>query len=353
MASPSDFSELSAACRGGLLDPLAVVAVLGKTEGNGGRNDFSRELAVTAAANALALAADTTDDAVEEGVMLSFSGGTEGVVTPHYHAFYTAGFWPGRPLARGHLAVGRIRTRPFEPGEVGRMAMVDETARAVRHLLHALRILPEDAHFIHVKGAIPSEPFPRTERNCMAFSRAASALGVALALGEVAGGAVSDETMLSDYTLYSSRASTSAKPGLRYSDILVIGNSPWWEGTLVAGHTLMQDIIDGSSVGALLREMGAGAPGAGAVQPNRIRAIFAKAEADPRQNIRGYRHTMLSDDDIADTRYARCAVSAVLASVTGSPVVYVSTRAEHHGPLGGGPVALIVEEPKVTGGSTP
>ena len=46
--SPSDVSGLEALFDRGALRPEDVVAVLGKTEGNGGRNDFTRELAVSA-----------------------------------------------------------------------------------------------------------------------------------------------------------------------------------------------------------------------------------------------------------------------------------------------------------------
>ena len=50
----------------------------------------------------------------------------------------------------------------------------------------------------------------------------------------------------------------------------------------------------------------------------------------------------VTDDDIGDTRYSRCVLASVIASVLGDTRVYVSTRAEHHGPLGGGPLALLV-----------
>jgi len=53
------------------------------------------------------------------------------------------------------------------------------------------------------------------------------------------------------------------------------------------------------------------------------------------------RHTMLGDSDINPTRHARAAVGAVIASVVGHGMVYVSGGAEHQGPPGGGPVAVI------------
>jgi len=51
---------------------------------------------------------------------------------------------------------------------------------------------------------------------------------------------------------------------------------------------------------------------------------------------------MIDDSDINHTRHARAAVSAVIASIVGDPMVYVSGGAEHQGPSGGGPVAAIV-----------
>ena len=50
---------------------------------------------------------------------------------------------------------------------------------------------------------------------------------------------------------------------------------------------------------------------------------------------------MMDDSDINHTRHARAAVAAVIASVLGDPMVYVSGGAEHQGPSGGGPVAAI------------
>jgi cyanuric acid amidohydrolase len=50
---------------------------------------------------------------------------------------------------------------------------------------------------------------------------------------------------------------------------------------------------------------------------------------------------MLNDSDINNTRVARAVVTAVVASVVGDPMVYISGGAEHQGPSGGGPVAVI------------
>ncbi|HLS53291.1 MAG TPA: ring-opening amidohydrolase, partial [Tissierellaceae bacterium] len=72
--------------------------------------------------------------------------------------------------------------------------------------------------------------------------------------------------------------------------------------------------------------------------------VFAKAEASPDGLVRDRRTTMLTDSDINHTRHARAVVNAVIASLVGDPMVYVSGGAEHQGPAGGGPVAVIIEK---------
>ena len=64
-------------------------------------------------------------------------------------------------------------------------------------------------------------------------------------------------------------------------------------------------------------------------------------EASASGSLRGYRHTMLNDSDISSTRHARAFVAGALASLVGHAEIYVSGGAEHQGPDGGGPVAII------------
>lgn len=331
-----------------------VLCILGKTEGNGGRNDFTRDLAMHALESLFARYLGVPPSRVQDQIIFSFSGGTEGIVAPHMVVFVRRGKLLDAPRAKKHLIIGTAWTRPFSPEEIGRLPQIEATAEAITQLMAELRLLPEDVHLIQMKGAIPSYTFAQAQeaqrqgrplRSDMVHSRGASALGAALALGEVARDQLNDEVVCQDWSLFSGVASVSAKPGLTRTEILLFGNSPYVEGELRIGHTVMRDILDTASVRALLRDLGF----AGTEQPTeeertRFVGIFAKSEADPRGTVRGTRHTMLQDDDIGDTRYSRCVLASVLAAVTGSTQIYVSTRAEHHGPLGGGPVAIIVRE---------
>src|SRR5258708_21643614 len=84
---PGDVSGLMALIESDHLDPSSIIAVLGKTEGNGGVNDFTREYAVAALCAALAPRLGLSPNAVEARIAFVMSGGTEGVLSPHLTVF--------------------------------------------------------------------------------------------------------------------------------------------------------------------------------------------------------------------------------------------------------------------------
>jgi cyanuric acid amidohydrolase len=175
----------------------------------------------------------------------------------------------------------------------------------------------------------------------MAYSRGASALGVASALGEI-DDVIGDEQVLKSWNLFSSVASTSAGIELMHNVVIVLGNSNSSASPFVIGHGVMRDSIDSAAVIAALKSVGLGlGEGPDSIARNRLVNIFAKAEASPDGNVRGCRHTMLDDSDIGATRHARAAVGGLISGLAGTGAVYVSGGAEHQGPPGGGPVAAI------------
>jgi len=124
----------------------------------------------------------------------------------------------------------------------------------------------------------------------------------------------------------------------------VMGMSPAWAGPLAIDHAVMADAVDIEPVRAALARLGLGAAGQLApAQRARLVALLGKAEASHDGRLRGHRHTMLDDSDIAATRHARAFVCGALAGLVGHAEIYVSGGAEHQGPDGGGPVALIVD----------
>ena len=178
----------------------------------------------------------------------------------------------------------------------------------------------------------------------MGLSRAASALGVAVALDEIDPSRLSDADIgsrLVDW--FSARASCSAGVELLGHEIVVFGMSQSWSGPLAIDHAVMQDAIDIEPVRSAMAHLGLAVSGQiPKSERERLVAVLAKAEASHNGRLRGHRHTMLDNSDISSTRHARAFVCGALAGLVGHAEIYVSGGAEHQGPDGGGPVALIV-----------
>jgi cyanuric acid amidohydrolase len=176
----------------------------------------------------------------------------------------------------------------------------------------------------------------------MGYSRGASALGVAVALGEIDRSRLSDAVIAKDWSLYSGVASTSAGIELLCCEIILLGNAEGTASDLVIGHSVMQDAIDADAVLAAMRSAGLRFEGLpNTAELDKIVNVFAKAEAATTGQVRGRRNTMIDDSDINHTRSARAVVNAVISAFTRDPMVYVSGGAEHQGPDGGGPIAVI------------
>jgi cyanuric acid amidohydrolase len=353
MRHPGDVSSVADLIASGAVAADEIVAILGKTEGNGCVNDFTRAYAVQALCVMLAWRLATTAEDVAARIAMVMSGGTEGGLCPHFIVVSVA---RTDAAPTGGLAIGCAFTRDFAPEELGRMAQVRATAEAVRAAMHDAALSdPADVHYVQVKcPLLTSERIGQAQARgatvatqdtyaSMGLSRGASALGVALALGEVPETALSDAAIGQDTALFSGRASCSAGVELLRNEVVVFGNSPAWAGDLAIAHAVMQDGIDLPAIQAALRGAGLD-PGAGQLAPDqaaRLVALLAKAEPSTTGRIRGNRHIMNDDSDINATRHARALVGGVAAAATGRTDLFISGGAEHQGPDGGGPVAII------------
>jgi cyanuric acid amidohydrolase len=140
----------------------------------------------------------------------------------------------------------------------------------------------------------------------MGLSRAAAALGVALALGEVDPAMLNDRAIGHDFDLWSTRASASAGIELMHNEVIVLGNSAAWSSDSVIAHGVMRDAIDLPNVIDVLRRLDFTiAAQLDEVAATRVLAVLAKAEASRSGTIRGARHIMSDDSDIQASRHAR------------------------------------------------
>ena len=128
-------------------------------------------------------------------------------------------------------------------------------------------------------------------------------------------------------------------------EIILMGNSTKAQSKYRIGHSVMKDPIDYRAVVEAIENAGMKVDKVPTEEQNKkIVNVLAKAEADSTGYVRGRRNTMHTDSDINHTRHARAVVNGVIAAIVDDPMVYVSGGAEHQGPDGGGPVAVIIEK---------
>ena len=356
MAHPGDLTALAGLLDQGVLRAQEVVAVIGKTEGNGGVNDFTRGFFTQSLMVLLGARLGRAPEELLQAIPCILSGGTEGVLSPHYVVFARAES-PPDALPGPALALGSAMGPPMDARDMGRWAQVRQVAETVRIAMADARISnPADVSFVQVKcpfltpqlaqsASAAGHPLACPDANrSMALSRAAGAFGVALGLGEIDDDPALEAALLGDFGLFCNRASISCGVEVRASEVVVLGHSAHWRGPLRLASAPMADALDLGAVTRVLAELGLHAqPQLSAQDQPRIAAAFVKCEPDRHGKVRGARHTMLGDTDINAQRHIRGAVGGLVAGVLGDGRIFVSGGAEHQGPDGGGLIAVIAQ----------
>ncbi|MGH9026073.1 MAG: ring-opening amidohydrolase, partial [Acidimicrobiia bacterium] len=345
-------SGLAALVDAGAFAADDVVAVIGKTEGNGGVNDFTRILADQAFRRVLDRHGRRGAEAVAQ-VPMVWSGGCDGVLTPHATVF--ARNDRTGPPDRSRLTIGAAMSAELLPEDIGRPAMVEKVAEGVRVAMRDAGLTdPADVHYVQTKTPLLTiESVADAHRRghdvacevhgSMDVSNGTTALGIAVALGEI--GMPRAEQICRDFDLYSSVASCSSGVELTRAQIVLMGNRAGAGGRYRIGHGVMKDALDLDGVYEAIRNAGLALPDRPRAEDlgGRLVNCFVKCEADHRGTLRGRRQIMLDDSDVHHHRHAKAAVGAVVAAAIGDPAVFVSVGAMHQGPHGGGPVVAIAD----------
>ncbi len=351
----SDASELTELIDAGVIEADRVVAIIGKTEGNGGVNDYTRIIADRAFREVL-VDRGTRTPAQAGQVPIVWSGGTDGVISPHATVFATLPPERAEPTDEPRVTVGFAMSEPLLPEEIGRRGMIEKVATAVRAAMQRAGVTdPADVHYVQTKTPLLTIQSIRDAKSrgqtvwsentheSMDLSNATTALGVAVGLGEIE--MPSDADVLHRRDLYSSVASCSSGVELDRAQVVVVGNARGIGGRYRIGHSVMNDALDADGIWAAVRDAGLALPDR--PRPSdlegRLVNVFLKCEVDPDGEVHGRRNAMLDDSDVHWHRQIKAAVGGVAAAVTGDPAVFVSVSAVHQGPPGGGPVAAVVD----------
>jgi cyanuric acid amidohydrolase len=354
-SEPGDTRSLDSLISSQQIDPRDIVALLCKTEGTGTPSDFSRELASDRYSRFLSQNLSLSPSDLKRRVAFIFSSGCDGVISPHGYIFLTTGRERPALGKSKRLTIGIARTRTLDPEEIGSKKHVLLVAEAVREgLKNAYIEDPQDVHTVFVKSPVllgvtrgesesrNLEGHAKNRASSAPLTRAASALGVAVAIGEVQEEQIKEEKIGQDSHLYSTVAITFSGTELAHCEVIVLGNSAFAQSDFIIRHGLLTDLLDGEGVKALLRKAGLDF-GCCPDEKTRekIAAIFMKVGILPSGQVRGKR-TIILESDINFTRHLRAAASGVIASIIGETEVFVSGGAEHQGPPGGGVLSVIV-----------
>jgi barbiturase len=347
-----DASGLEACIAKGQFAADQVIAVIGKTEGNGGVNDFTRILADQAFRHMLMKRGRRSEQEVAQ-IPMVWSGGCDGVITPHATIFARNNVTGAASKSR--LAIGTALSDELLPEDIGRPAMVEKVADAVEAAMRDAGIKDAaDVHYVQTKTPLLTIDSVRDAEargkhvacevhDSMGVSNGTTALGIAVALGEIA--MPKAEDICRNLDLYSSVASCSSGVELTQAQIVLLGNRQGAGGRYRIGHAVMKDALDIDGIYEAIRNAGLDLPERPRAEDlgGRVVNCFMKCEADRRGTLRSRRQIMLDDSDVPWHRHAKAAVGGVAAAAIGDPAVFVSVDAMHQGPQGGGPVIAIVD----------
>ena len=352
--SVADASELAKLIDDGVLHADRVVAIIGKTEGNGGVNDYTRIIADRAFREVLVAKGAPADEVKQ--VPIVWSGGTDGVISPHATIFATVPPEEVTPSDEPRLTVGFAMSEQLLPEDIGRVAMITKVADAVKVAMEKAGITdPADVHYVQTKTPLLTINTIRDAKSrgktvwtehtheSMDLSNGCTALGIAVALGEIE--MPTDADVMHNRDLFSAVASCSSGVELDQAQVVVVGNATGVGGRYRIGHSVMKDALDQDGIWDAIREAGLELPERPrtADLDGKLVNVFLKCEASQDGEVRGRRNAMLDDSDVHWHRQIKAAVGGVTAAVTGDPAVFVSVSAAHQGPDGGGPVAAIVD----------
>jgi barbiturase len=351
----SDASGLAELIDAGVIEADRVVAVIGKTEGNGGVNDYTRIIADRAFREVLVDKGSRSADEVKQ-VPIVWSGGTDGIISPHATVFATLPADSAVETDESRLTVGFAMSEPLLPEEIGYRPMIEKVAAGVREAMERAGISdPADVHYVQTKTPLLTlstireakqrgrEVWTEQTHESMDLSNGTTGLGIGVALGEIE--LPPDDAVMHDRTLYSSVASCSSGVELDRAQIVVVGNARGVGGRYRIGHSVMRDALDQEGIWSAIRDAGLELPDRprSSDLDGRLVNVFLKCEVSQDGTVRGRRNAMIDDSDVHWHRQIKSCVGGVAASVTGDPAVFVSVSAAHQGPDGGGPVAAIVD----------
>ncbi|MCR2805690.1 ring-opening amidohydrolase [Paenibacillus soyae] len=334
MSHPGDVSELEKLLQSGSIKAGDIKGIIAQTEGDG----YARGYSTLAFQVLLAPYLGWSHQQIFDRIPMMMIGKTGGLMSPHYTLlFRKESSAEAAPATGKRFVFGVASSRQLKPEEIGTTAQVDLTAEAVRDAIADAGIESlEDVHCVEIKC-----PWGVGGTR----SKAASALGSGVALGEIDRERIGETAINGDHELYSLRTSVSAGGEQTAVRIIVMGNRRGSDSPLVVASGVMRDSFDLPGLYRVFDELGMPAsPALAESDRSRVRQVFVNAGADALNHIRGQRHTIHSDAlSMHSGIVAKAVAHAVVGALVGDAAILCSAGSEHQGPQGANLIAAVVE----------
>ena len=351
MGSPDDFSGLLDAFRRIDINKIRRIAVIGKTEGSTGRNDFSRHIALSSLDYTLRQVGGSE---LAGHCVAVFSTGCEGVACPFAYLLLDVadeGSNDASPAsdASPRLAFGGATTPPIESSQLGTDDHARLIAEATTAAMEGAGLDKDDVDVVLVKSPVAAK---RTSKNSgevglvlePGHARGIGALGVGLALGEFETGKLEPGLLRVNGSRFSTRALAVSGSESDRGAVIVLGNSSGSTSPFVVHSTHISDIVDALSTRRALIGAGMTLRPDGEIEGlHNIAAAFLKVGINSDGRVRGNRTTVFSSE-LDPGKHMRAAASGMIGSILGSVPCFVSAGTEHQAEGGQGLFVFVTKE---------
>jgi cyanuric acid amidohydrolase len=323
---PDDVSGLDEIIRKDKISPSKIICIISKTTGNGELNDYSRQFTELNFISYFSQKLKITIDSIRKNITFITSSGSEGIVAPHGYLIYQKDFHNDNYKIKKGLVLGKAKSRKLTPHEIGSLEQIYLVEEATKKAyLNSGISNYKDIGVVFVKAPIVriynynSKYFFDPKRS-ISLTRAASALGVGLALGEINRNLIKEEIIGQDLNIFSKKAFVFSGNEVEDCRVLILGNSIAGNYELIINNTIIKDLTDIENIMKIIKND----------HSKNLIAVFAKVAINPNIILWG-KKTSIYNTDIRSDRLIRAVASGILVSTLKNPEIFISAGAEHQG----------------------
>jgi len=350
---PGDVYDLDRVIIEKKINPLDIVAIISKTTGSGELNDYSRQLAEINFTTYLNRTHGISLDEIANKIIFITSSGSEGIVTPHGYLIYSESDnnsdYPSKIKTDNNrkdrkeiknegkgLVIGTAKSCKIAVEKIGKMDQILLVAETTRQALYNSGISNiEDIGVVFVKSPVVSlknvsDINLHNPKNSIPLTRAASALGVGLALGEISESEIKPEIIGTNLEIYSKKAFTFSGNEIEDCRVIILGNSNKGNSDYFIASSTFNDLMDIESTHDLLKSN----------EQNNLIGAFAKVSINPFGILRGQKIPLYCTSQSKDS-VIRAVASGIFVPIFKNTEIFISGGGEHQGPNGGGILVAI------------